>query len=37
LVRYPDWTDAGNIANPTLGITADNFMDDAVLVLELER
>lgn len=37
LVRYPDWTDVGNIANPTLGITADNFMDDAVLVLDLER
>ena len=37
LVRYPDWTDAGNIANPDLGITADAFMDDAVLVMELDR
>ena len=32
LVRYPDWTDEGNVANPALGITAENFMDDAILV-----
>ncbi|APR79048.1 Hypothetical protein A7982_04395 [Minicystis rosea] len=32
LVRYPDMTDAGNINNPALGITAENFMDDAKLV-----
>jgi hypothetical protein len=37
LVRYPDWEDAGNIANPALGITPENFMDDAVLVMALER
>ena len=37
LVRYPDWTDAGNIANPVLGITADTFMDEAVLVMALDR
>ena len=32
LVRFPDFTDEGNIANPSLGITAENFMDDAVLM-----
>ena len=36
LVRYSDWTDEGNIANPSLGITAENFMDSAELVMELE-
>jgi hypothetical protein len=36
VVRYPDWTDAGNIANPDLGITAGNFMDEAVLVAVLD-
>ena len=37
LVRYSDWTDEGNITNPELGITAKNFLDDAVLVLDLKR
>lgn len=37
LVRYPDWIDEGNIANPSFGITADNFMDEAVRVLDLRR
>lgn len=37
VVRYPDWTDEGNIANPDLGITAANFMDDAVMVMDLKR
>lgn len=32
----PDWPDEGNIANPSLGITAENFMDSAELVMELE-
>jgi len=36
LVRYSDWTDPGNIANPDFGITAENFMDEAVLVATLE-
>ena len=35
LVQYSDWTDEGNIANPSLGITAENFMDSAELVMEL--
>ena len=34
LVRYSDWEDEGNVANPVLGITAENFMDDAVKVLD---
>ena len=37
LVRYPDWEDEGNVANPALGITADNFMDEAVEVIDLKR
>ena len=36
LVRYSDWTDEGNIANPDFGITAENFMDDAVLVAQID-
>jgi hypothetical protein len=37
VVRYPDWTDAGNVANPTLGITAENFMDEAFEVARWSR
>ena len=36
LVRYSDWIDEGNIGNPDFGITADNFMDDAIEILDLE-
>ena len=36
LVRYSDWIDEGNIANPAFGITAENFMDEATLVMEIE-
>jgi hypothetical protein len=36
LVRYPDWIDEGNIGNPDFGITAENFMDDAIEILDLE-
>lgn len=37
VAQYSDWTTEGNIANPTLGITADTFLDDATLVMELVR
>ena len=37
LVRYADWVDEGNVANPDLGITAENFMDEAVEILDLRR
>jgi hypothetical protein len=37
LVRYADWVDAGNVANPSFGITADNFMDDGVEVMSWSR
>jgi len=37
LVRYSDWIDEGNIANPDFGITAANFMDSATLIMTLER
>jgi len=36
LVRYSDWIDEGNIANPDFGITAENFMDEAELIMEIE-
>jgi hypothetical protein len=37
LVRYAEWVDAGNVANPSFGITADNFMDEAVEVMSWSR
>lgn len=36
LVRYPDWIDEGNIGNPDFGITAENFMDDAIEILDMK-
>ena len=36
LVRYSDWIDEGNIANPDFGITAENFMDEATLIMEID-
>jgi hypothetical protein len=35
LVRYSDWVDEGNVANPDLGITADTFMDDAIEIIDM--
>ncbi len=37
VVHDPDWIDEGNIANPTFGITAENFMDEAVLLTQWNR
>ena len=37
IVRYSDFDDEGNVANPELGITPQNYMDAATLVTSWER